>query len=113
MHILWMSPTINLVKTASNYAAPKAGVHGLKMSLGQEMTRYGVTVKIVSPGYMNIHMVTARPASIIGEQTLPVMPLGHLGKPKEVAALVAFLASDDASYIVGVDLSTDGDMHIQ
>jgi len=58
-------------------------------------------------------LVTALPAAIINEKILPSIPLGRLGKPEEVAVLVGFLASEDASYIVGANFAVNGGMHMQ
>ena len=97
----------------TNYAAAKAGVHGFTMSLAQEIARYGITVNTVSPGYMATRMVTALPESVINERILPLIPVGRLGKPEEVAALVGFLVSEDAGYIIGANFAVNGGMHMQ
>ncbi len=91
----------------TNYAAAKAGMHGFTMSLAQETARKGVTVNTVSPGYIATDMVMAVPedirAKLIGQ-----IPVGRLGQPEEVAAMVAFLASEDAAFITGANVPVNG-----
>ncbi|CAM3615695.1 Acetoacetyl-CoA reductase [Bordetella sputigena] len=92
----------------ANYAAAKAGMHGFTMSLAQEMARHGVTVNTVSPGYLATRMVTSMPKEVLDTRILPLIPVGRLGQPEEIAALVNFLVSEDAAYITGTNLAANG-----
>jgi len=94
-----------------NYAAAKAGLIGFTKSLSQEVASRGITVNAVAPGFIATDMTDA----LTDEQkaaTLTAVPMGRLGKPEEIAATVAFLASDDASYITGVTLHVNGGMYM-
>jgi 3-oxoacyl-[acyl-carrier protein] reductase len=93
----------------ANYAASKAGLIGMSKSLAQEMAARQVTVNCVAPGFI----VTAMTDALTGEQKsrmLANIPAGYLGEPKDVAAAVAFLASEDARYITGQTLHVNGGM---
>lgn len=79
----------------TNYAAAKAGMHGFTKSLALEVAIKGVTVNTISPGYLVTKMVTAVPQEIMDTKILPQIPVGRLGKPEEVAALILYLCSDD------------------
>jgi acetoacetyl-CoA reductase len=95
----------------TNYSAAKAGMTGFAKALAQEVVRKGVTVNTVSPGYVETDMVMAiRPE--IREQIVASIPMGRLAKPEEVAAVVAFLASEEAGYITGANISVNGGMHM-
>ena len=96
----------------ANYAAAKAGMHGFTKSLALELARKGVTVNTISPGYLATKMVTAIPQDILESKILPQIPMGRLGKPDEVAALVAFLASDEAGFITGANIAINGGQHM-
>ncbi|MDM9560416.1 acetoacetyl-CoA reductase [Bordetella petrii] len=96
----------------TNYAAAKAGIHGFTKSLALEVARKGVTVNTVSPGYLNTRMVTAMPRDVLESQVLPQIPVGRLGEPAEIAALVAFLASDPAGFMTGANLAINGGQHM-
>lgn len=96
----------------TNYAAAKAGMHGFTKSLALEVARKGVTVNTISPGYLATKMVTAIPQEVLDTKILPQIPAGRLGKPDEVAALVAFLCSDDAGFITGANLAVNGGQHM-
>ncbi|OZI60722.1 acetoacetyl-CoA reductase [Bordetella genomosp. 11] len=97
----------------ANYAAAKAGMHGFTMSLAQEMARHGVTVNTISPGYLATRMVTDMPREVLETKVLPLIPMGRLGQPEEIAALVNFVASDDGAYITGANLAINGGLHMQ
>lgn len=97
----------------TNYAAAKAGMHGFTKSLALELARKGVTVNTVSPGFIATRMVTAVPEEIMKTKILPEIPVGRLGKPEEVAALVAYLCSDDAGFVTGANISINGGQHLQ
>ncbi len=97
----------------SNYAAAKAGMHGFTKSLALELARKGVTVNTVSPGFIATRMVTAVPDEILKTKILPEIPVGRLGKPEEVAALVAYLCSDEAGFVTGANIAINGGQHLQ
>ncbi len=95
----------------TNYAAAKAGMHGFTMSLAQETARKGVTVNSISPGYIGTDMVMAI-AEEVRNQIIAQIPVGRLGRPEEIAALVAFLAGDDAAFITGANIAANGGQHM-
>jgi acetoacetyl-CoA reductase len=97
----------------TNYAPAKAGMHGFTKSLALEVARKGVTVNTISPGYLATKMVTAVPQEIMDSKILPQIPVGRLGKPEEVAALVAYLCSEDAGYVTGSNIAINGGQHMQ
>jgi acetoacetyl-CoA reductase len=97
----------------TNYAAAKAGKHGFTKSLALEVARKGVTVNTISPGYLATKMVTAVPQEVMDTKILPQIPVGRLGKPEEVAALVAYLSSEDAAYVTGSNIAINGGQHMQ
>jgi 3-oxoacyl-[acyl-carrier protein] reductase len=91
----------------SNYAAAKAGLHGATKSLAMELATRGITVNAVAPGIITSPMSTdAFPPEVIKQ----LVPMKRAGSPEEVASLVHFLASDEASYISGQIISVNGAM---
>jgi acetoacetyl-CoA reductase len=96
----------------ANYAAAKAGMHGFTKSLALEVARHGITVNTVSPGYLRTKMVTAVPEDILKNKILPQIPMGRLGEPDEVAALVAYLASEEAAFVTGANIAINGGQHM-
>jgi len=96
----------------TNYAAAKAGMHGFTKSLALEVARKGVTVNTISPGYIGTKMVTAIPQEILEAKILPQIPVGRLGKPEEVAGLIVYLASEEAAFITGANISINGGQHM-
>jgi acetoacetyl-CoA reductase len=95
----------------TNYSAAKAGMAGFSKALAQEVVRKGVTVNTVSPGYVETDMVKAIRQEI-RDQIVASIPMGRLAKPEEIAAVVAFLASEEAGYITGANISVNGGMHM-
>ncbi|MGH8678672.1 MAG: acetoacetyl-CoA reductase [Burkholderiales bacterium] len=96
----------------TNYSAAKAGMHGFTKALALEVARKGVTVNTISPGYIGTKMVTAIPKEILDSKILPQIPLGRLGKPEEVAGLIIYLASDEAAFVTGANISINGGQHM-
>jgi acetoacetyl-CoA reductase len=96
----------------ANYAAAKAGMHGFTKSLALELARHGVTVNTVSPGYLRTRMTDAVPPEVMRDKILPQIPMGRLGEPDEVAALVAWLASDAAAFVTGANIAINGGQHM-
>ena len=95
----------------TNYSAAKAGMAGFAKALAQEVVRKGVTVNTVSPGYVETDMVMAIRQEV-RDQIVAQIPMGRLARPEEIAAVVAFLASDEAGYITGANISVNGGMHM-
>lgn len=91
----------------ANYSASKAGVIGLTKTLALEWARYGIAVNCVAPGGVNTNMTKTIPEKII-ENLLKGIPFGRFAEPEEIAAVHAFLASKEASYITGQVLFVDG-----
>jgi len=91
----------------ANYSASKAGLIGLTKSLAKEMGSRNITVNAVAPGFIDTNM-TAELSDKTKEAALTRIPLGRFGKPADVAALIAFLVSDDASYITGQVIEVAG-----
>lgn len=96
----------------TNYSAAKAGMHGFTKALALEVAKTGVTVNTISPGYIGTRMVTAIPQEILDSKILPQIPVGRLGKPEEIAGLVAYLASDEAAFVTGANISINGGQHM-
>ena len=92
-----------------NYCASKAGLIGMTKSLAKEMGARGITVNAVAPGYISTDMTAALPDAA-RQAMLSTIPVGRAGNPEDVAAAVAFLASEEAGYITGQVLSVDGGM---
>jgi acetoacetyl-CoA reductase len=96
----------------ANYAASKAGMHGFTKSLALEVARYGITVNTVSPGYLRTAMTSKVPDDIMISKILPQIPLGRLGEPDEVAALVSYLVSEEAAFLTGANIAINGGQHM-
>lgn len=96
----------------TNYAAAKAGLHGFTKSLALEVARKGITVNTISPGYLNTPMVAEVPKDVLESQILPQIPVGRLGEPDEVAALVVYVVSEQAAFLTGSNLAINGGQHL-
>ncbi|WP_439437237.1 SDR family oxidoreductase [Salinivibrio costicola] len=96
----------------ANYAAAKAGMMGFSKSLAAEGARAGVTVNVVAPGYTATPMVTAMREDVL-ESITNQIPMKRLAKPEEIAASVAYLASEAGAYITGETLSVNGGLYMQ
>lgn len=95
----------------ANYAAAKAGVGGVTRSLAREVGSRGITVNCVAPGFIDTDMTRAL-TQAQRDSLLQHIPLGRLGSPEEVAAVVAFLVSPQAAYITGTTLHVNGGMYM-
>jgi 3-oxoacyl-[acyl-carrier protein] reductase len=95
----------------ANYAAAKAGVAGMTRALARELGSRGITVNCVAPGFIETDMTVGLPEeqqkALLGQ-----IPLGHLGKPADIAHAVAFLASPQANYVTGQELHVNGGMYM-
>ena len=95
----------------ANYAAAKAGVAGMTRALARELGSRKITVNCVAPGFIETDMTAglgeAQQAALRGQ-----IPLGHLGKPEDIAYAVAYLASPEASYVTGQELHVNGGMYM-
>ena len=94
-----------------NYAAAKAGVAGMTRALARELGSRNITVNCVAPGFIETDM-TAQLADAQQKALLTQIPLGHLGKPADIAHAVAYLASPQASYVTGQELHVNGGMYM-
>ena len=91
----------------TNYSAAKAGVIGFSKALAQETANKGITVNVVAPGSIDTEMVAGVPPQVL-EKIVAGIPVGRLGRAEEIAACVAFLARDDASFITGATITANG-----
>ena len=91
-----------------NYSAAKAGDLGFTKALAQEGAAKNITVNAICPGYIATEMVRAVPEKVLNERIIPLIPVGRLGEPEEIARCVVFLASDDAGFITGSTLTANG-----
>ncbi len=96
----------------SNYSAAKAGLIGFTKAVAQENAFKGITVNAVAPGYIGTEMVRAVPEEVLNTKILPLIPVGRLGEPEEVARCVVFLASEEAGYITGSTLTVNGGQYM-
>ena len=95
----------------ANYAASKAGLIGFSMALAREVASRNITVNVVAPGMIDTDMTRAVAGKAQGEWEA-LIPLKRLGTPKDIAAAVCFLASDEAAYITGQVLAVNGGMYM-
>ena len=111
--IISMASVVGIAGNAgqANYAASKAGIIGMTKSAARELASRGVTVNAVAPGFIETEM-TAVLSEEVKKASAAQIPLGHFGKPEDIAKTVAFLASDDAAYITGQVIQVDGGMVI-
>jgi 3-oxoacyl-[acyl-carrier protein] reductase len=91
----------------TNYSAAKAGIIGATKALAQEVAQRNVTVNAVAPGFIETDMTKELPQ----DELKKLVPMQRFGKPREVAAVVAFLASDDAAYITGEVINVNGGLY--
>jgi acetoacetyl-CoA reductase len=95
-----------------NYSAAKAGELGFVKALAQEGAAKGITVNAICPGYIGTEMVRAIAPDVLEKRILPLIPVGRLGEPEEIARTVAFLAADDAGFITGSTFSVNGGQYM-
>ncbi len=93
-------------KGQANYSAAKAGLIGASRSIASEIAKKGIRVNVVAPGLIDTDMIRDAPVEMIKN----IIPMGRIGRPEEVAKVVRFLCSEDASYITGQVISVNGGM---
>jgi acetoacetyl-CoA reductase len=91
-----------------NYSAAKAGELGFTKALAQENAKNGITVNAICPGYINTEMVQAVPIAVMEKAILPLIPVGRVGEPEEIARCVVFLVAEESGFITGSTLSANG-----
>ncbi len=96
----------------ANYSAAKAGDIGFVKALAQEGARAGITVNAICPGYIATEMVKAIDPAVVEKSILPLIPIGRLGEPEEIARAVVFLAADEAGFFNGSTLSPNGGQYM-
>ena len=96
----------------TNYAASKAGDIGFTTALALETASKGITVNAITPGYIGTEMVLAVPQEVLEKNILPMVPVGRLGEPEEIARCVVFLADDAAGFITGSTISANGGLYM-
>jgi len=96
----------------TNYSAAKAGDIGFVKALALEGAAKNITANVIAPGYIGTEMVAAIDESILKSKILPLIPVGRLGLPEEIARAVVFLASDAAGFITGSTLAINGGQHM-
>ena len=96
----------------ANYSAAKAGDIGFTKALAQEGSRAGITVNVIAPGYIGTEMVKAIDEKVLNERIIPLIPVGRLGTPEEIARAVVFLASEEGGFITGSTLSINGGQYM-
>jgi 3-oxoacyl-[acyl-carrier protein] reductase len=109
--IINISSVVGLIGNAgqANYAASKAGLIGLTKATAKELASRGITANCIAPGYIETDM-TKQLSDKIRDALIQQIPLGRIGQAKDIASIVCFLASDDASYITGQTFTVDGGM---
>ncbi len=95
----------------ANYSAAKAGLHGFTMAVAQEMAAKGVTVNTVSPGYVATPMTEAMSQAVL-ESIIAQIPVRRLGRPEEIAHVVAWLVDDRSAYITGANIPVNGGLYM-
>jgi acetoacetyl-CoA reductase len=95
-----------------NYSAAKAGDIGFVKALAQEGARAGITVNAICPGYIATDMVKAISPDVVAKNILPLIPVGRLGEPEDIARCVVFIAADEAGFITGATLSANGGQYL-
>ena len=95
----------------ANYSAAKAGMHGFTMALAQEGASQGVTVNTVSPGYIATPMTAAIKPEALAKVNAQI-PLGRMGRPDEIARVVAFLAAPESAYLTGTNIPVNGGLYM-
>ena len=96
----------------ANYSAAKAGEIGFVKAVAQENASKGITVNAIAPGYIGTEMVRAIDPAVLEKRILPLIPVGRLGEPEEIARAVLFLVADEAGFITGSTLSANGGQYM-
>ncbi len=96
----------------ANYSAAKAGIIGFTKAVAQENAFKGITANVIAPGYIGTEMVRAVPEEVLYAKLLPVIPVGRLGEPEEIARCVVFLAAEEAGFITGSTLTANGGQYM-
>ena len=111
--IISLASTAGMVgmQKAAEYSAAKAGIIGFTKSLAKELGPYGINVNCVAPGIIGTERVRQMPKEMVAGWQKGI-PLGRLGDPKEVAYVILFLASDESSYLTGINIPVEGGMRL-